>query len=122
MHWIVPSLSGIFLGIGIDLTFLALNNYLTDAYDSYSASALASSVFTRNILAAILLPLVTYSLYDSLGTAWGCSLMGFLCLALTPIPFAFIKWGPVLRERSPFCQQLRKIRESRDADGDCSST
>lgn len=114
----MPALSGIFLGIGIDLTFMALNNYLTDAYDVYSSSALASSVFTRNILTAILLPLVTYPLYDRLGTAWGCSLMGFLCLALTPIPFVFIKWGPRLRERSPFCQALKRAKEGMKAEND----
>ncbi|KAI9710587.1 MAG: hypothetical protein M1820_002723 [Bogoriella megaspora] len=113
VHWIVPSLSGIFLGIGIDLTFIALNNYLTDAYDIYSASALASSVFTRNVLTTVLLPLVTYPLWDNLGTAWGSSLMGFLCLVLTPIPFAFIKWGPELRKRSHFCKQLENMRTNR---------
>lgn len=112
IHWAVPALSGIPLGVGIDLTFLALNNYLTDAYDIYSASALASSVFTRNILAAILIPLTTYPLYENLGTNWACTLLGCLCLALTPIPFAFIRWGPALRRRSSFCQKLARMRET----------
>ncbi|TWU70645.1 hypothetical protein ED733_000791 [Metarhizium rileyi] len=104
--WAVPALSGIPLGIGIDLTFMALNNYLTDVYGIYSASALASSVFTRNVLAAIVIPLTTYPLYDNLGTKWACTLLGGLCVLLTPISFAFIRWGPVLRTRSPFCQKL----------------
>lgn len=111
IHWVVPALSGIPLGIGIDLTFLALNNYLTDAYDIYSASALASSVFTRNILAAVLIPLTTHPLYARLGTQWACTLLGCLCLILTPIPFAFIRWGPAMRRRSPFCQQLTRLKE-----------
>ncbi|KAI9168068.1 Major facilitator superfamily multidrug transporter mdrA [Paramyrothecium foliicola] len=111
VHWAIPALSGIPLGIGIDLTFLALNNYLTDAYDIYSASALASSVFTRNVLAAVLIPLTTHPLYANLGTNWACTLLGCLCLVLTPIPFAFIRWGPALRKRSPFCQQLARMKE-----------
>ncbi|KAI1378860.1 major facilitator superfamily protein [Hypoxylon crocopeplum] len=111
IHWAVPALSGIPLGIGIDLTFLALNNYLTDAYDIYSASALASSVFTRNILAAILIPLTTYPLYENLGTNWACTLLGCMCLILTPIPFAFIRWGPAMRRRSSFCQQLARVKD-----------
>ncbi|KAH7324163.1 major facilitator superfamily domain-containing protein [Stachybotrys elegans] len=111
VHWIIPALSGIPLGIGIDLTFLALNNYLTDAYDIYSASALASSVFTRNILAAILIPLTTHPLYENLGTAWACTLLGCLCVLLTPIPYAFIYWGPAMRRHSRFCQQLATRRE-----------
>ncbi|GAB1316878.1 MFS general substrate transporter [Madurella fahalii] len=108
----IPALSGVALGVGIDLTFLALNNYLTDAYDIYSASALASSVCTRNVLAAILLPLTTYPLYENLGTNWACTLLGCLCFALTPIPFAFIRWGPSMRRRSPFCQELARNTES----------
>ncbi|KAK6958373.1 hypothetical protein Daesc_001172 [Daldinia eschscholtzii] len=111
IHWAVPALSGISLGIGIDLTFLALNNYLTDAYGIYSASALASSVFTRNIFAAIIIPLTTYPLYQNLGTDWACTLLGCLCVALTPIPFAFIRWGPAMRKRSAFCQQLARMKD-----------
>lgn len=111
LHWSIAALSGIPLGIGIDLTFLALNNYLTDAYDIYSASALASSVFTRNAFAAIIIPLATFPLYDRLGIDWACTLLGGLCVLLTPIPFAFIRWGPALRRRSPFCQQLARIRK-----------
>ncbi|KAF7925806.1 hypothetical protein EAE99_005841 [Botrytis elliptica] len=111
IHWSVPALSGIVFGIGIDLTFMALNNYITDAYDIYSASALASSVLSRNIAAALLVPLATYQMYDALGVAWACSLLGFVCLALSPIPFVFIKYGPVLRKRSKFCQAIER-RES----------
>ncbi|MCJ1461295.1 hypothetical protein MMC28_011677 [Mycoblastus sanguinarius] len=108
IHWIVPALSGIPYGMGIDLTFTALTNYLTDAYDIYSASALASSVFSRNIAAALLLPLATYPMYDQLGVGWACSLLGFMCLALVPIPFVFIRYGPILRCKSAFCQRLKE--------------
>ena len=47
--------------MGTDLTYMALQNYLTDAYDINSASALASSVFSRNIVAA-LMQLVSFSI------------------------------------------------------------
>jgi MFS family permease len=110
VHWVVPALSGIPYGVGIDLTFLAMNNYLTDAYDIYSASALASSVFTRNVLAAVIIPLSTYPLYQNLGIQFGCTLLGCMGLVLTPIPFVFLRWGPSLRARSPFCQELVRVR------------
>ena len=110
IHWIVPSLAGIPYGMGIDITFMALNNYLTDAYGVYSASALASSVFSRNVVAALLLPLVTYQMFEQLGVGWACSVLGFLCAALSPIPLIMIKYGPILRARSPFCQQLKQKR------------
>jgi MFS family permease len=114
IHWAIPALSGISMGTGIDLTFLALNNYLTDAYDIYSASALASSVITRNVLAAVLIPLTTAPLYDKMGTKWACTLLGCLSLLLTPIPFAFIYWGPALRTRSPFCKKLLRLKQGND--------
>ena len=94
--------------MGIDLTFMALTNYLTDVYDIYSASALASSVFSRNIAAALLLPLATYPMYEQLGVGWACSLLGFLCLALVPIPFVFIRYGPMLQSKIAFCQRLKQ--------------
>ena len=94
--------------MGIDLTFMALTNYLTDAYGIYSASALASSVFSRNIVAALFLPLATFPMYERLGVGWACSLLGFLCLGLSPIPFVFIRYGHTLRTKSPFCQRLKE--------------
>ena len=97
--------------MGIDLTFMALTNYLTDAYGIYSASALASSVFSRNIAAALLLPLATHQMYDRLGVSWACSVLGFLCLALSPIPFIFVRYGSALQQRSPFCERLKEQPE-----------
>ena len=121
-HWSVPAVSGIFYGLGIDLTFMAFTNYLTDAYGVYSASALASSVFSRNIVAALFLPLAVFPLYDNLGVGWACSVLGFVCLALSPIPFVLIRYGNALRVKSPFCQQLKQQGEETIAGnrGDCS--
>lgn len=114
IHWAAPMLSGILFGLGIDLTFMALTNYITDAYDIYSASALASSVFSRNIAAALLITLGTPPMYSRLGVGWACTLLGCVCLVLSPIPFAFVRWGPKLRDRSPFCKQLNRIREGKE--------
>lgn len=103
-------LSGVLFGLGVDLIFVGLTNYLTDAYGVYSASAMASSIFSRNIAAALLLPLASYKMYENLGVAWTCSTLGFLCLTMSIIPFAFIKFGPQLREKSKFCQKLKQSR------------
>ena len=108
-------MSGVAYGIGIDLTYLALQNYLTDAYGVYSASALASSVFTRNILAALLLPFATQPLYKHLGTGWACTLLGILCTLLVPIPFVFIRYGQVLRAHGRFLRQLRQLEHVADS-------
>ena len=90
---------------------MAMNNYLTDAYGIYSASALASSVFSRNIAAALLLPLATGPMFDKLGVGWACSILGFATLALLPVPFVFLRWGRGLRMKSLFCRSRREGKE-----------
>ena len=44
--------------------------------------------------------------YDDLGVAWACSLLGFLSLLMALIPFVFIWQGENIRSRSRFCQYL----------------
>ena len=73
---------------------MALTNYLTDGYGIYSASALASSVLSWNVVTAVLLQLVTSPMYENLGIGWACSALGFFCVALSTIPFVFLKYGP----------------------------
>jgi len=38
--------------------------------------------------------------FDRLGLRWGGSLLGFIALAMTPIPFVFYKYGKTLRRMS----------------------
>lgn len=86
---------------------MALTNYLTDAYDIFAASAMASSLFSRNILAALLLPLASYSMYSGLGIGRACTILGALCLGTAVIPFAFLRYGARLRAQSRFRGQIQ---------------
>ena len=49
---------------------------------------------------------VDFSMYRALGTQWATSVLGFAVIAMIPIPFAFYKYGPRVRERSKFAQVL----------------
>lgn len=84
---------------------MALVNYLTDAYEIFAASALAAASCTRSILGAVL-PLAAKPMYDRLGVSWASSLLGFLGLGVSIIPFAFIRYGDRIRANSKFCQYL----------------
>ncbi|KAI0911050.1 major facilitator superfamily protein [Ustulina deusta] len=106
IHWIVPSIAGLPFGIGFLLIFMALINYLADAYGIFASSALAAASGSRSILGAIL-PLCTDSLYGHLGVHWATSLLGFLSLLCALIPFAFITFGHKLREHSKFSRALK---------------
>ncbi|TXC00622.1 hypothetical protein FocTR4_00009396 [Fusarium oxysporum f. sp. cubense] len=105
VHPAVPSLSGLLFGAGYLVEFMALLNYITDAYGQYSASAQAASSTMRSIT-AVVLPLAAPLMYESLGIQWACSLLAFFTLVLACIPFMFIRYGETLRKRSPFCQKL----------------
>jgi MFS family permease len=105
IHWIVPTLAGLPFGIGFLLLFMALLNYLVDAYKVFAASAMAAAGTSRSIWGACL-PFAAQPMYRRLGVAWACSLLGFLSLALAVIPFVFYWKGQQLRARSKFCQYL----------------
>lgn len=104
-------LSGIPFGVGFMLIFMALLNYITDAYEIFAASGMAATSCCRSVFGA-LLPLAATRMYDTLGIAWASSLLGFLSLAMSIIPFAFIKYGDRIRANSKFCQELRKRKEA----------
>lgn len=119
IHWIVPILSGIPFGWGLVLLFvrkdllcfntfaniilqLGTSCYLIDSYQALNAaSAIAANSLLRYLFAAAF-PLFTTQLFDKIGVGWACSLLGFLSIAMLPIPFILYKWGPSLRSRSAY--------------------
>jgi len=119
IHWILPTLAGILFGMGYLCLFMALLNYLVDAYEVFAASAMAAASLSRSFFGAVL-PFAAKPMYRALGVAWATSLLGFFSLALCVVPFVFVRWGATMRERSPFCQYLtakkRQDKEARDAE------
>ncbi|KAI9660530.1 MAG: hypothetical protein M1821_009881 [Bathelium mastoideum] len=114
VHWIVPILAGIPCGIGYLLIFMALLNYIVDAYADFAASALAAAACSRSLM-GVVLPFAAKPLYNRLGVPWACSLLGFLCLLMCVIPLVFIKFGDQIRARSKWCQELARRREEAEA-------
>ncbi|EGD97397.1 membrane transporter [Trichophyton tonsurans CBS 112818] len=112
IHWSIPMLSGIPFGAGFLLIFIAMINYLSDAYETFSASAQSAASFARSILGTAL-PVAAGRMYSSLGISWGCSLLAFASLAMTAIPFAFIRYGDRIRAGSLFCQHLKQLKEQK---------
>jgi hypothetical protein len=76
--------------------------YIIDTYGAlYGASAIASNTLLRYSVGAGF-PLFTDQMYNRLGIAWAGSLLGFVGLALLPIPWVLYKWGPYLRSKSAY--------------------
>lgn len=113
VHWMVPTAAGVLFGMGYLCLFMALLNYLVDAYEVFAASAMAAASLSRSSFGAVL-PFATRPMYRALGVAWATSLLGFLAVALCVVPFAFLKWGGRMRERSKFCQYLRRKKSEEE--------
>ncbi|KAI3622595.1 putative mfs-multidrug-resistance transporter [Moniliophthora roreri] len=96
-----PMMSGILNGFGISWIFLSLFNYIIDTYLMVAASALAANTVIRSLFGAAF-PLFARQMYAALGPRWASSLLGFIALAMTPIPFVFVKFGSRLREKSKY--------------------
>lgn len=107
IHWIVPTIAGVFLSTSILLIFVAYLNYLTDTYLMYAASALAANTVARSAAGAAA-PLFTNYMFDALGVGGGGSLIGGVACLLAPIPFIFYKYGGPIREKSKFAPTQNK--------------
>lgn len=107
VSFVAPMMAGIPFGMGFLLIFMALLNYLTDAYEVFAASANAAASTCRSLL-AVVLPLATTRMFASLGIAGACSLLGGLAAVMCILPWIFIWKGPVIRSKSRFCIALKE--------------
>ncbi|KAI0126306.1 major facilitator superfamily domain-containing protein [Xylariales sp. AK1849] len=101
IHWIVPTIAGVFLAASLMLIFVGFLNYLVDTYLMYAASAIAANTVARSACGAAA-PLFTNYMFDALGIGGGGSLIGGVATLLAIIPFAFYKYGERIRTRSKF--------------------
>jgi hypothetical protein len=75
------------------------NVYLIDVYTIHAASAMASNIVMRSVVAAVL-PLAGPVMYAKLGYGWGNSLLAFIAMIFIPVPLFFIKYGESMRKNS----------------------
>lgn len=115
IHWMASIAAGAPFGFGIVLVFLAIMNYLIDAYTIYAASVLAANAVLRSLFGAAF-PLFTTYMYNNLGIHWASSIPAFLALACIPFPILFYKYGSKIREKCKYAAEsaafLRKLAES----------
>ncbi|KAF6796330.1 MFS multidrug transporter [Colletotrichum musicola] len=100
LHWILPIIGSTLLGVGLILIMMPVHTYLIDAFTIYAASAIATTTIFRCVMGTFL-PLAGEPLFDSLGLGWGSSLLGFIALALCPVPLLLQRYGEQVRNRFP---------------------
>ena len=99
VHWSCPLIGLVPYGVGIIGVFQPSQAYVIDAFGSaYCASALAAFAVLRSVVVAFL-PIVGAPLYAKLGLGWGCSVLGFISVAMVPIPILIERYGKWLRQR-----------------------
>jgi hypothetical protein len=97
--FLAPMLGTGIIGFGLIVTFMSANTYVVDVFSVHAASAIAVNTVLRSLLGAVV-PLSSQGMYAAMGYGWGNSVLGFVALALVPVPFAFVRYGKGIRERS----------------------
>ncbi|KAJ5542099.1 Major facilitator superfamily domain general substrate transporter [Penicillium sp. DV-2018c] len=115
IHWIVPTLSGLFTGFGLLIIFIQLFNYLIDTYLMFAASAIAANTFCRSMLAASF-PLFSRQMFNGMGIEWASTLLGCVAAILVPIPIGFYFFGKNLRMKSKYAPFYEAVQEGHGTD------
>ncbi|CAP99025.1 hypothetical protein E8E15_003350 [Penicillium rubens] len=115
IHWIVPTLSGLFTGFGLLIIFIQLFNYLIDTYLMFAASAIAANTFCRSMVAASF-PLFSRQMFQGMGIQWASTLLGCVAAVLVPIPIGFYFFGKRLRMKSKFAPFYEAVQEGHAAE------
>lgn len=97
VHWIMPIIGTMWVGLGLLATFMPIQTYLVDAFTIHAASAIAANTVLRSLCGAFL-PLAGPAMYDALGLGWGNSLLAFIALACAPVSYVFYKYGEQIRK------------------------
>lgn len=100
--WISPIIAQGVAMLGSILIYVPCNFYMLEVYGAkYGASSSGASSLSRYTLSAAF-PLFITQMYEALGVAWATSLLGFMSVAMAPIPWVFYYYGPKLRARSSY--------------------
>jgi hypothetical protein len=105
--------SGVVFGLAYELIFMAMLNYISDAYQIYAASAQSAASCCRSIFGAVL-PLAAQPMFSAVGIDWGCSIIAFSSLGVSIIPFAFIYFGDRIRNGSKLQRHLQLLKEEEE--------
>lgn len=97
--WPSVVFAGVLIGTGMFLVFITCIIYLIDVYLHVCNSAMASNSMVRALF-GVAFPLFASSMYHGLGTAWATSVLGFVSMAMIPVPIIFYVYGARIRARS----------------------
>ncbi|KAL4080080.1 major facilitator superfamily domain-containing protein [Scleroderma yunnanense] len=104
VHYFLPVLSGVPIGIGMTLLQLSLFNYCIDLYPTKSASAIAANTAIRNVVATIF-PSVALPLYNAMGIRNANMMLACISCIGFPTGVVLYVFGRRLRAESRWAKQ-----------------
>ncbi|KIJ62211.1 hypothetical protein HYDPIDRAFT_94919, partial [Hydnomerulius pinastri MD-312] len=104
VHWFLPVLSGVPVGMGMTLLQLSLLNYYIDLYPTRSASVIAANCAVRNVVATIF-PSAGVPLYNCLGIRNASLLLACVSSVGFPAGVMLLVFGKRLRAASRWAKQ-----------------
>ncbi|KAL8921584.1 MAG: hypothetical protein Q9172_003943 [Xanthocarpia lactea] len=114
IHWMGSMVFAAIVGIANYSIYMATIDYMICAYGPYSASATGGNGWARDFLAGVLtLPAVPF--FTNIGgerhLEIASTILSAISFVLVIAVYVIYWYGPVLRKRSPFAQQLHQARE-----------
>lgn len=97
--WPAQVVAGIPVGAAMFVIFIQGFKYIVDVYLEVANSAISANTFVRSFFGAGF-PLFAIAMYHTLGVDWASSLLGFLAIAMVPVPVVFYIWGSKIRSWS----------------------
>ncbi|RMJ22871.1 multidrug transporter [Aspergillus sp. HF37] len=116
IHWIGSMVFSVFVGVANYSIYMATIDYMVCAYGPYSASATGGNGFARDLMAGVLtIPAVPF--FQNIGGkqhhfAYASTILFCIAVPLVASVFVIYYYGPKMRERSPFAQQLSNERNA----------
>jgi len=101
ISWVPQVIAGVPIGLGILVIFMQGLNYIIDVYMMFANSAIAANTLVRSALGGSF-PLFATQMYQNLGVNWASSVLGFITVAMIPIPILFYIYGAKIRAMSKF--------------------
>ena len=110
IHWFGSMVFSAIIGIANYSIYMATIDYMICAYGPYSASATGGNGWSRDFLAGVLtIPATPF--FSNIGgkkhLQYGSTILACIAFVLVIAVYVIYWKGPVLRERSPFAQQLK---------------
>lgn len=117
-HWIGSMIFAAIVGVANYAIYMATIDYMICAYGPYSASATGGNGWSRDFLAGVLTVPAT-PFFENIGgkyhLEYASTILFCISFVLVLAVYVIYWYGPALRKRSPFAQQLSDARKEINA-------